>query len=857
MEREQRRFLAHQFNAVVQDPAALAKYRKVAGSETHVSAERKWRRGVTEAAFATGGVFPRCARLVTAAVSLDGSSWQKRENVELVALEFTTRTYGDASAPGSNTGRSSGGHATHGGPGTTRGVTHTSRGVTTSPNTLSRGTTSPAVGDELTCAVDASCDASSSACTRAVAESLLRTQTDASRVDAVLTCSAFELFASATCDDGRTAAWDVPLEVVGGTTGTGTTTTTSPSTTVGTTAAGPKTARDSNKNNPKKSLRVFDPLPSRDLCGSTRERAEAYWERALLWCSRKNAKSDDDGDEKKEKVTTGSFRLGDKIVRVVFDERALTKCSVDYFASGASGSGSNREDREDFETDKREAVSSRDVARLWAHAAVRQPGCYVQHARVAVADGRVLSLDRVDKTKINALVQLNVAPSAPYLEAPVGVDVDVDLDDPVAFPNRSDLVSGTGRPCAETEDEREGHERDASAGGADAEPWFHNSFNPNAATRNVYGIIQTLQELTADLSPGRYVLSRRAGARDAALYVGEDFVDTTFGVNAHTDDDADTTNPAPARRRRGGRPNGERKNDSRKRKRPRGGGGLFGGVGVARNAESSDDETDDPATNESVANTATDDAETEKDVEPALGPRERRGRPVPGLLYDFQAAYRTVLTAEGTAEEGNLPSADRERVADEPSSVAVDAFDGASSEPEFVPPAFVPASHKTPLNAGQIENTFPPKGEPPQPGARRARKMWTSLLAPPTSGDGEREDTAVGVNSRGRVSEAQATAVSTRPAQTGRVVPNLRYCHKFAHHGGCLVATCPFPHLTLAEAERRRDCVGANSQWDVLGAGGKDASAAPKKGAYGNLVGAMGDTARRGGRKPSWAVGID
>ncbi len=137
------------------------------------------------------------------------------------------------------------------------------------------------------------------------------------------------------------------------------------------------------------------------------------WRRDRLWCSRKNAKSDDDGDEKKEKVTTGSFRLGDKIVRVVFDERALTKCSVDYFASGASGSGSNREDREDFETDKREAVSSRDVARLWAHAAVRQPGCYVQHARVAVANGRGLSLDRVDKTKIHALVQLNVGPAVP------------------------------------------------------------------------------------------------------------------------------------------------------------------------------------------------------------------------------------------------------------------------------------------------------------------------------------------------------------------------------------------------------------------------------------------------------------
>ena len=124
---------------------------------------------------------------------------------------------------------------------------------------------------------------------------------------------------------------------------------------------------------------------------------------------------------------------------------------------------------------------------------------------------------------------------------------------------------------------------------------------------------------------------------------------------------------------------------------------------------------------------------------------------------------------------------------------------------------------------GQIPFTFAPRGEPPQPGARRARKMWTSLLAPAhaTSDDSHVPLAASPEN-------AGDDVVAVQP------VPGARYCHKFAHFGTCRAARCPFPHVSLAEAR-----AGAVSLGGAI-------EARARRAAYGNLVaGAESQTTRR------------
>ena len=59
---------------------------------------------------------------------------------------------------------------------------------------------------------------------------------------------------------------------------------------------------------------------------------------------------------------------------------------------------------------------------------------------------------------------------------------------------------------------------------------------------------------------------------------------------------------------------------------------------------------------------------------------------------------------------------------------------------DVLPPA-IPA-------VGQVRRTFAPRGEPPQPGARKSRKMWTSLLAAPRRVDGDGDGDGDGVRDR-------------------------------------------------------------------------------------------------------------
>jgi hypothetical protein len=180
-------------------------------------------------------------------------------------------------------------------------------------------------------------------------------------------------------------------------------------------------------------------------------------------------------------------------------------------------------------------------------------------------------------------------------------------------------------------------------------------------------------------------------------------------------------------------------------------------------------------------------------------PRSRRG-PEPGATYDLHASFA-------------------ERVA---GTFSPDADDRLG---EAVPRA---GAQRPP--PGQIPFTFAPLGEPPQPGARRARKMWTSLLAPAhATGDASHAPLEASPESAGDDAAANARGGTPEPGWD----PGARYCHKFARFGTCRAARCPFPHVSLAEAR-----AGAVSL------GGAEARA--RRAAYGNLVaGAESQTTRR------------
>jgi hypothetical protein len=417
-------------------------------------------------------------------------------------------------------------------------------------------------------------------------------------------------------------------------------------------------------------------------------------------------------------------------------------------------------------------------------------------ARVAVADGTVGDVRSVDRARA-ARIAADPPPEPPTLaewraEETFGSE---------PLPERRERLPEAAEVAEAAED--------ASAGGAAAEPWFHRGFDPELAAATVHRVLRSVRETCA--APGRYVMVHRAGEAVAELYRDADADATAAESSAG---DASVPNPASTLPRRRGRPQtgpgpegsaffpgGPR---AAKRRRPRGGaqGGAFGGVADGEDVDVSED--DDPQTTgrSSEASRLASVVPTHAALRAlphlpcAALPRSRRG-PEPGAAYDFHKAhFHAELVSERAASDEDAPEV------------------VPLSEAQCPPP-------------GQIPFTFAPRGEPPQPGARRARKMWTSLLAPAhATGDASHAPLAASPESAGDDNAALARG-SPGP------VPGARYCHKFAHFGTCRAARCPFPHVSLAEAR-----AGAVSL------GGAEARA--RRAAYGNLVaGAESQTTRR------------
>ena len=607
-----------------------------------------------------------------------------------------------------------------------------------------RTVASPAVSDAV--GVLASSDASAPSLSSKRAADTTNPQPS---VDAVLTERAFELFACSSI--GRdTSAWDVPIEVV---------------------RVGANSHSDANSDTGTKTLRVLDPLPPRDVIGATRARSETYWERCF------------DDNTCTGTVTTGTFKVANRVISIVSDKCVgqNVKCVADYLARKSG--------------DESEELSLSDVCRIWAHTVCRPSDAKVTLARVAVADGTVVSLDTMDRGTVYSLISkaVDLPPlgSYKYSESNDGLENEQELS---------------------TRD-NDGDDRDdnTSAGGPTDEPWFNSRFDPCVATASVYQILKSLLETTEKLPGGRYVLSKQVGGNSARLWKGEDGGDSedvsqTVGLNTVI------TNPAVHAKRRRGRPTNtaETAGDTGKRKRK---GAGFAGVEGARVETEIETESEALPVNAPT-----------RDVRPAPGPPDD-DELVPGLVYDLYKSYKQVLDDE---EQGFLS-------------------DNVSDTQVIIPPDVLPHAEKTSI---KIKRTFSPKGEPPAPGARRARKMWMSLLAPPAGefdvvssehlvGSGDTMD-PVGVYSQPLSSRSQQHTAS-------HVVAGVRYCHKFAHLGSCRSDTCPFPHLSLAEATRRKGVITCDVNTEHT-------TASQSKGLYGQLV---SDTGRASNQKQSAWFGGD
>ena len=608
-------------------------------------------------------------------------------------------------------------------------------------------------------------------------------------LDCAMTAAAFACLAS-HAPDRRGRAWEVPFRV----------------------DAVPETGGTV--------VRLFDPLPSRDLSPlGARARAAAYWDCALR--------------ARLEKERATAPRLVARSFRVAAsaeDAGSRDGASFFSFAVVAAPALSSAVAVADYEADsmndaraaeEAEAFRWEDAARAWVASALaprRADGdrrlSVATVARVAVADGTVVDVHAVDQTRA---VRMGAdPPPEPPLEPPTEALL---ADGRTAEETPDGGGSASAAAAAAAEDAAE----DASAGGAAAEPWFHRGFDPDLAAATVDRVLRSIRETCT--VPGRYVLAHRAGEATAELY-----------RDADADADAAAARgPSAALPRRRGRPQTAPRTGcasgtafdtagpraAARRRRFRGasarGDGAFVFLGVPDDEDEDVSEEDEPLFSSGRSagrpERPVDASAREAVVRPAALPRWRCG-PEPGMTYDFHAAYAELVAETSAATERSAPEDDAD---DRLFEVVPRA--GAQRPPP-----------------GQIPFTFAPRGEPPQPGARRARKMWTSLLAPAhVTGDATHESLAGDVSRQNTGGDVAASAPGdvARDGDDKRPIPGAWYCHKFAHFGTCRTVRCPYPHLSLAEARAGADSVSAEAR--------------ARRAAYENLA------ASAGSRRRNWA----
>jgi hypothetical protein len=804
VEREQKRFFAHAARGTPLPGATdgendaesrKARYREVAGDANHVAAEKRWRAALAEAAFRpksagalqSGGVAPRRATAMPVVVALErelsAALNPKHSETPESLLEIGADLDLDPDPSRDDSFSIDSGVSLR-------------RGDALAPPGAGVQDGTSLVLDAVS-SLSPFCFVSSQKLVER-GKNTPRTTTEGP-LDAVMTAAALACFAS-HAPDRRRRAWEVPFRVD---------------------AVSDDSPKGKGTKEKRTIVRFFDPLPSRDLSVSgTRARASAYWDFALrerlrldarlgapkptarcFTFARSNGESvTDDGCE------AGSYRFA--VVATMTIDSAIA--IADYAA--------NEDEEKENAT---EAFRWEDAARLWAASVLAprtgrtsllmtdgaladgvcpssaMPQRLATVARVAVADGTVVDVQAVDRARA-ARIAADPPPEPPTLaewraEETFGSE---------PLPERRERIPEAAE-AAEAAEAVEAAE-DASAGGAAAEPWFHRGFDPELAAATVHRVLRLVRETCA--APGRYVMAHRAGEAVAELYRDADADATAAESSAG---DASVPNPASTLPRRRGRPQtgpgpegsaffpgGPR---AAKRRRPRGGaqGGAFGGVADGKDLDVSED--DDPQTTgrSSEASRLASVVPTHAALRAlphlpcAALPRSRRG-PEPGAAYDFHKAhFHAELVSERAASDEDAPEV------------------VPLSEAQCPPP-------------GQIPFTFAPRGEPPQPGARRARKMWTSLLAPPHVTEDARGpvgDKSVSLNASG----AKTGAPKHVSRNDDRApIPGARYCHKFAHLGTCTNSRCPFPHVSLAEAR--------------ASAAGGGAEARARRAAYGNLV---------------------
>ena len=622
-------------------------------------------------------------------------------------------------------------------------------------------------------------------------------------LDGAMTAAAFACLA-AHAPDRRGRAWEVPFRV----------------------DAVPGTGDSGDSGDSGETFvfaRLFDPLPSRDLSPTgTRARAAAYWDAALR--ARLRA-----GKSRPPRLVARQFRAaraegGGSAFAVVAAETASAVAIADHAVAPAGGGDAAAET---------EAFRWEDAARVWAAGALAPrraratdgavgepsasaspppPPLVAAVARVAVADGTVVDVQAVDRAHAVR------AGADPPPEASRAL-----LADWMAGEETRLGEPPPGRAASEEAERADDGAERASAGGAAAEPWFHRGFDPDLAAATVDRVLRSIRETCT--VPGRYVLAHRAGEATAELY-----------RDADADADAAAARgPSAALPRRRGRPQTAPRTGcasgtafdtagpraAARRRRFRGasarGDGAFVFLGVPDDEDEDVSEEDEPLFSSGRSagrpERPVDASAREAVVRPAALPRWRCG-PEPGMTYDFHAAYAELVAETSAATERSAPEDDAD---DRLFEVVPRA--GAQRPPP-----------------GQIPFTFAPRGEPPQPGARRARKMWTSLLAPAhVTGDATHESLAGDVSRQNTGGDVAASAPGdvARDGDDKRPIPGAWYCHKFAHFGTCRTVRCPYPHLSLAEARAGADSVSAEAR--------------ARRAAYENLA------ASAGSRRRNWA----
>jgi len=244
------------------------------------------------------------------------------------------------------------------------------------------------------------------------------------------------------------------------------------------------------------------------------------------------------------------------------------------------------------------------------------------------------------------------------------------------------------------------------------------------------------------------------------------------------------------------------------------------------------------------------------DPPPLVGARDSEG-PSPGIIYDVHAAHDAVAAAAASdclSLGGEIIDA---AAGDGIPRLSLGFESDFGAYVDVLPPVCRARSI-------QIPRTFSPRGEPPQPGARRARKMWTSLLTQSASDIGVRDDddnngggdrgdrgdrgdgeggVGGGGGGGGGCGSGGGGGVSGGGGQDMDIVKGVRYCHGFTHRNLCRATPCAFPHLMIDEvlAMGAADTSGGGGD-GVRGGGGSGSSmmSSVKRGAYSSLSGGGG-----------------